>query len=176
MLEKTDRGVFMDYIKNIFVFLFSCIIIISCSDSPSDPGNQDVQLFFKYNYRDELNTFDNTYQKDLVQDGVIKVKFSLTREEHEQIVQKAEEVGFFSLPDTLNIIAEDSIVIRVDPEFSEELRIKTSNEDNKVAWRTSIFFNGDYYDKFSELRLLIINIIEARSEYKKLPPIKGGYM
>ena len=56
----------------------------------------------QYGFATELNTFTQTYQKDLVADGTITVPFCLTSGEQELILRKAQEVGFFSFPDTIN--------------------------------------------------------------------------
>lgn len=79
--------------------LFFTIIIlilflnIFCNENnlQSQPEDKFVQTLFKYNFKDELNTFENYLTKDLVFDGLIKVNFWLTREEQNKIQDKVFE-------------------------------------------------------------------------------------
>jgi hypothetical protein len=162
---------------SIFIIVTSCLILTSCENTPVDPGNQSVQVFFMYNFENELNTFDNTYQKDLDADGAIKISFNLTAEEHERIVQKASEINFFSFPDTLpKYNNTDSIVAHVEPNCNEVLRIKTQTEDHISVWNSDIFYNQTEYLRIQELRSIIISIIESKQQYQSLPAAKGGYL
>src|SRR3989339_2231562 len=101
--------------KLIFVFLLLGLLLSSCKDSSTEPDIQFVQISFKYGFKNELNTFENTYQKDLFYGDVVKVNFWLTMEEQKSIIKKAEESNFFMLPDTLITIQEDSIAISLNP-------------------------------------------------------------
>ncbi len=67
--------------NNIFLGFFISFLLYSCTDSPVEPDPQFVQIYFKYRFNNELNTFESTYQKDLILDGTIKVNFWLTTEE-----------------------------------------------------------------------------------------------
>jgi hypothetical protein len=160
--------------KNIFVSISLCLLIISCQDSSVEPEIQFVQIFFKYDFNNELNTFENTYQKDLILDGTIKVKFWLTSEEQNRILNKASEIGFFSLPDTLK---NDTTLVMIDPNPGEQiLRIKYDVKDKIVTWIYPVDLNEPHVDDLSELSTLIISVIESKPEYKKLPPSRGGYL
>jgi hypothetical protein len=51
-------------------------------------GRSICPNLFQVWFRNELNTYENTYQKDLVEDGVIKVRFWLTAEEQNKILDR----------------------------------------------------------------------------------------
>lgn len=161
----------------IFLFLISIIITLSsCSESPVEPETQFVQIYFKYNFKDELNTFDNSLQKDLVMDGVTKVKFWLTTEEQNRILEKAIAVNFFTMPDTFTYSNDDStrIVISPDPGL-QILRIKYQLNDKTCIWMFPIDEKDIRFKQLIELEDLIRGIIQSKKEYQSLPAARGGY-
>ena len=162
----------MKYVKIFLLFLASIIMYSSCKDSSVEPDTQFIQIDFKYNFKDELNTFENYYQKDLVIDGVIKVSFWLTQEEQNNILQKVEETNYFALPDTILNTAP----VEVTPNPTQYLKIKYSNEEHAVVWNYIVQeYQTEHYKKLLELANSITRIIESKPEYKKLPPRNGGY-
>ena len=164
----------MKKLKNICLSLITLFLSVSCSDSIVEPEPQFVQIFFKYEFNNELNTFDKTYQKDLILDGTIKVNFWLTTDEQNQILNKANEINFFSFPDTF---VNDTSFVLVSPNPGEQiLRIKINNNDHQSIWTILIDLSNPQAVKLKELSSLIISIIEAKPEYKKLPPSRGGYI
>ncbi len=131
-----------------------------------------MQIQYKYNFKDELNTFDNFYQKDLVLDGVVKVNFRLTKDEQSKILAKVYETNFFSLPDTLINRAP----VEMTPNPIQYLRIKYGNKENAVVWNYILYeYQTDQYKRLRELSNYLTNIIEAKPEYKILPSRHGGY-
>ena len=64
-----------------------------------DNRNFDVKLRYGILARNELNTFQNTYTKDLILDGTITVPFVVSDEKLLQIRNKMDEIGFVSYPD-----------------------------------------------------------------------------
>ena len=163
--------------KKYFLFTFFSLLLLmcySCKDSVVEPEPQFVQIFFKYGFNNELNTFNNTYKKDLVLDGSITVTFWLTADEQNRILAKAKEIDFFTLPDTLE---GDTTFVIIDPNPGyQTIRIKNENDDNTVQWIEPLNHNNSNFIKALELYNYIISIIEAKPEYKKLPPSRGGYL
>jgi len=160
--------------NNIFLWLFISILLYSCTDSPVEPDTQFVQIYFKYGFNNELNTFESTYQKDLILDGTIKIKFWLTTEEQNRILSKANQIGFFSFPANFS---DDTTFIMIDPNPGNQiLRIKNDAKDIQTIWTCLIDLNNQQAVELLELNSLIISIIETKSGYKKLPPSRGGYM
>ena len=152
------------------------LFLSSCKDSSTEPDNQFVQIFFKYGFKNELNTFENSYQKDLFSDGVVKVNFWLTMEEQKSIIQKAEEINYFMLPDTLITIQEDSIAVSLNPNpGAQTLRIRYNAKDKTTVWFYPFIENDVQMKRIMELNSFIISMIESKPEYKKLPPSSGGY-
>jgi hypothetical protein len=141
------------------------------SDNPTDP--QFVQIQFQYGFKNELNTFDGTYQKDLVLDGTIKVPFWLTTSEQNRIVEKVLAVNFFAFPDTFHKEQGVNIIPDSSPDF---LRLKYENQEKSVVCFFPLDTSNPYAQSLRELTDLIRTIIETKPEYKKLPPARGGYL
>lgn len=156
----------------LFVSISACMNNVNESDTHSD--SQFVQIYFKYAFKNELDTFDKTYQKDLIFDGEIKVYFWLTTEEQNKILQKVNEIRFFDLPEYFPRVSN----IQVMPDAGEQvLRIKYLQHDKTIIW-FSFPLDEDNLElnQLKELASFIQEIIENKPEYKKLPPSNGGYL
>lgn len=163
--------------KMVLVLLLFDLFLSSCQDSSVEPDNQFVQIYFKYDFKNELNTFENTFQKDLILDGVKKINFWLSTEEQNRILEKVNEINYFSLPDTFKYISEDSISVSIEPNPGEQiLRIKYQSKDKITIWTYPVIENDSRFKDLLELRKFIKSIIELKQEYKSLPPARGGYM
>ena len=163
--------------KKYFLFTISLILLMlfnSCEETTIEPEPQFVQVFFKYGFFNELNTFNNTYKKDLVLDGSVTVTFWLTADEQNRIISKANEIDFFTLPDTLE---GDTTLMVIDPNPGyQTIRIKNENNDKTVNWIYPLNYSDSSVVKALELYDFMISIIEAKPEYKKLPPSRGSYL
>lgn len=169
----------MDTKKNLLILLpvlSWSLIIVGCSKTITEPDPQFLKIHFYYGFGNELNTFEQTYTKDLVQDGYITIDFWLIEAEQESISNKLDAVDFFSFPDTLIYqIGSDSIMVRIEPDPGLQfLRIADENRDKIVYWRPPLSVLNEPAPRLIELKNLIIDIIESKPEYKALPPAKGG--
>ena len=79
----------------------------------SDP--QRVKVFFKFDFRDQVDTFNGTLTKDLVLNGTVTVPFGFKRSEQDTLVTVLAHTDFFGLPDTLYPIP--NVSISPDPGF-----------------------------------------------------------
>jgi len=160
----------------VMLLLSWSLIIAGCSKTITQPDPQLLKIHFYYGFGNQLNTFEQTYTKDLVLDGYITVDFWLTEAEQERIGTKLGAVDFFSFPDTLIYqMGHDSIVVRMEPDPGWQfLRIADENRDKIVYWRYPLPEGNELVQRLVKLKNLIIDIIEAKPEYKKLPPTRGG--
>ena len=137
--------------------------------------NQDIKIFYKYSFKNELNTYDLKLTKDLVLDGTITVDFWLTKEEQEKTILKLEEIDFYNLPDSLTWIKSDSIKPQVDPDPGKQiLKIKYKNQEKQIYWYI-INSYPDECEKIIKLTKTISDVIFSKPEYKSLPAANGGY-
>jgi len=152
------------------------LIIAGCSKTITEPDPQLLKIHLYYGFGNELNTFEQTYTKDLVLDGYVTVDFWLTEAEQESISNKLDAVDFFSFPDTLIYqMGSDSIMVRIEPDPGWQfLRVSDEDRDKIVYWRYPLPEGNEFVPRLVELKNLIIDIIESKPEYKKLPAAKGG--
>jgi hypothetical protein len=134
---------------------------------PYDSSKNPVNLDFKYG-RNELNTFDGTFTKDLVRDGTITTRLTLSKEELTQIRQKLSDIGFWDYPETFP--SQDIMTPRAD----HYIKVDNGSTVKEVTW---------YSDSVSETRTedlqqlygLLTDMIMEKLEYKLLPPANGAY-
>ena len=163
--------------KTINIFIIAIILFVSCERKyPTEPEVQFIKIHFHYGFENELNTFELTYQKDLVMDGTIKTSFWLNQKEQNEIVEKIQAINFFDFPDTIKYGESDSIRIYVSPNPGRQfIRIKYNESDKTVNWYPPLPENNSFTPNLKDLMIFIIQIIETNPEYKKLPPARGGY-
>jgi hypothetical protein len=165
--------------KYLNMFLLAAVILLvpSCEGLfTTKPEAQLVQVYLKYGFNNELNTFEKTLQKDLVADGIVKTSFWFTAEEQNAILEKANKINFFSLPDTLKYVSHNKLTEKIFPDPGPQiLRIKTPTQDKTVLWTYPSSDNPRMKDLL-EINKFIQSLIEAKPAYKKLPPRRGGYI
>ena len=103
------------------------LLIYSCSKTTTAPDPQLLKIHFYYGFGNELNTFEQTYTKDMVQDGYVTVDFWLTEAEQERIRNKLNAIDFFHFPDTL--VCETKIMVAITDPGWQFLRAVDENRD-----------------------------------------------
>ena len=157
-----------------YLLLLLSFFAIKCINFQAQEGTEQqlLQINLQEGAYDDVNTFEGTLVKDLIP-GTVKIPFWFTKREQEIILTKAEDINFFSFPDTLQ--PEPNVV--VTPNLGPEvIRLKIRDKDKTVV---SFYPVEDkykkYIDSFTQLKDLINDIVESKPEYKALPPRKGGY-
>lgn len=138
--------------------------------SSSTPQSTTFNLIFKYGVeaKNELNTFAQTYTKDMVMDPSITTKFKLTDSELAGIYQKLNDLKLFN--ESTKPIERN---VRITPCSSYYLKVQTNSEQKELSWDNC---RGRISDKFQQFTNYVIQIIESKEEYKKLPTSLGGYL
>jgi hypothetical protein len=163
--------------KGKVLILISAAFFNSCSDSTVAPDTRDFNLKFAYGIgaKNVLNTFQNTYTKDLILDGTTKVPFFVSEEELHQIKNKMDEIGFFSYPDTFIAVTTDSIGHHISPYATYDFEVQRDSAVKHLMWMDAIVNQNSQAIKLRELISLVRIVIESKPEYSKLPAAKGGY-
>lgn len=167
--------------KKIWYLIFGLFLITACSENKSVEPKTEVQnlkIHFHYSFKNELNTFDQTFQKDLVMDGTIKVPFYLTQEEQNDILNTITGVDFYSFPDTIrNEPGPDGIIMTINPDPGRQfIRIEYQGKEKLVNWFCPLPQDNPNGIRLLTLQQKIIEIIESKPEYQALPPARGGYL
>ena len=148
-----------------------------CSIPLTNPSN--FNLIFKYGVgaKNELNTFEGTYTKDMIMDPSITVKLPLSQEELDRIYQKMVEIDFFSYPDKFFVsVPPGEVVGMVTPHLSYYFKVEYDSKTKELWWEDEIIKEDEKAEKLRELIKFIRDIIESKEEYKKLPPMRWGYL
>jgi hypothetical protein len=163
--------------KTTLLILVLAFIVLSCTDSGTSPEdrNFNVKLRYGISARNELNTFQNTYTKDLILDGTVTVPFVLSDIELQQIRNKMDEIGFVSYPDTFVAVTIDTIIQTIEPHPTYDFEVKLNFSIKHLYWDDTIINQNAQAIKLRELISLIQTIIESKPEYTKLSPARGAY-
>ncbi len=168
--------------KNKFLFIAVVVIVLiivgfivfkQSSTPPSNPPAGELanfNLIFKYGVgaKNELNTFDQTYTKDMVMDPPVTIKFKLSDSELAGLYQNINDLKLFDIGKP----TEGNIPV-VIPCSSYYLKVQIDSDQKELSWDGC---KGTINDKLQQFTEYIISIIESKEDYKKLPTPKGGYL
>jgi hypothetical protein len=177
-IKISNRIINNTKMKTSLFIMILAFIVLSCTDSGTSPEDRDFNVKLRYGIgaRNELNTFQNTYTKDLILDGTIIAPFLLSDEELHQIRNKMDEIGFISYPDTFVAVTTDTISQWIEPHATYDFKVKLNSSVKYLYWNDAIINQNAQAIKLRELTRLIRTIIESKPEYSRLPPARGGYM
>ena len=170
--------------KLLFASIIICLFLIVGCNAPIKHSD-DFNLIFTYGIgANTLDTFNNTYTRDMITDANITIDLYLSQEEMDAIYEKMIEIDFFNYPDVFSrYVPEGSIVGERTPYFSYYFKVAYDSYVKELTWNDnirSVLIRGEYItddkvDKLKSLTQLITHIIESKEEYKKLPEPRGGY-
>ena len=145
------------------------------SDIQKAANVSSFNLIFRYGVggKNELNTYNDTYTRDMVVDPSITINFTLTVEEKWQILQKIAEVDFFNLPS--NFTHDPSSW--ATPQVDYYLKVQNGTQTNEVSWiQYGLLMESNVKSRLDQLIICIQGTIEQKPEYKALPEPRGGYV
>lgn len=146
---------------------------------PTTSDRSNFNLIFRYGVgaNNELNTFRGTYTKDMILDPSITVGLSLSQEELYRIYQKMIEIDFFNYPENFSVfIPPGEGITMVTPYPTYYFKVEYNSKIKELSWGAEIVNEDEKADKLRELNELIIDIIESKEEYRRLPSPRGGYL
>ena len=132
------------------------------------PAN--FNLVFKYGVgaKNELNTFNHTYTKDMVADESVTTDLKLTDKELKNIYQKIMSLRLLD-----KNITKNSGNTGQTPCSMYYLKIKSDLGQNELSWNNCY---GEVNDRLQKFTNYLIQIIESKDEYKALPTPKAAYL
>jgi hypothetical protein len=138
-------------------------------------------IIFRYGvsgakHPNELDTIRGYFQKDMVNKEPAWTKMDLTQNELDTIYQKMVEIDFFSYPKGFQPKLEDDVIGITTPFLVYNLEYQNETVSKVVYWNTQYIAPKDtQYTNLKELAQLIIELIQAKPEYQKLPKPTAGY-
>lgn len=135
-------------------------------------------FIFKYGVmaRNELNTFQDKFTKDMISDPSVTIDLVLTTAEMDSINQKMVDIDFFSYLDEFKVEVTGDIIGMVTPYSSYYFKVEYASGIKELSWEDEITNSDAQGDKLKELINLIKGIIESKAEYQALPKPSGGYV
>lgn len=135
-------------------------------------------LLFHYNKKPKniLNTLNDTFVKDLVENGKAKTKLELTENEMKEIEEYITENNIMSYPDKITFETKSDI-----GRVKSYLTIYLNGQKKTIEWINiwSVGYTEEMKNqvkKLDQLRRIITEMIQNKEEFKKLPNAKGGYL
>ncbi|TSB45559.1 hypothetical protein [Alkalicoccobacillus porphyridii] len=162
--------------KYFLLSLGALAILSACSPSADYtsplpkkmPDDFNISLKYGVTMANELNTYENTYTKDLISDGTASTEMPLTEDERLFIYEKLRSVDLLALPTQMGSTC-------VVPFERYDLMMTADGEELTFEWDTSC--DTEKLNKWEEvMKDIHKEIIYKRSEYQELPEASGGYL
>jgi hypothetical protein len=129
-----------------------------------------MNVVFKFGVgaRNELNTFNGTFTKDLIIDGTITTRLILSQDELSQIQKRLSDIGFFDYPETFPSQGA------VTPRSDYYIKVQNGSTVKEVTWYSDSMLDTRTED-LQQLSSFLTKMIMEKLEYKLLPPANGAY-
>jgi hypothetical protein len=166
-------------------FLILGIIIVTApmiqDESETATFATTSNIIFRYGvsgakHMNELNTLKGFFIKDMVNKEPAWTKLDFTQEEMDTIYDKMVDIDFFSYPIGFHPKLEGDIIGEATPFSIYYLEYRDKSRTKIVQWNDKYWAPEDTdYQNLKELARLIIELIQDKPEYKKLPEPTAGY-
>jgi hypothetical protein len=168
--------------KSVIIYLLLAAVLINfCSTASEEEvfecnsAENPLNFLFKYGVtsRNILNTYECSFQKDLILDPPVTTALKLTQEEMDSVFSIMKDIHFFDFPDTFFVSADT--VIRIEPSMEYYYAVTTDSVYKEIFWNDAIVNPDTMADNLRYLNNLIIHAVETKKAYKELPAARGGY-
>jgi hypothetical protein len=156
--------------KKLFLFVIGVILsgcIINFQSEVPKKGIVDVKVRYVYPEKNELNTFDGYYKKQLEPGHYAQTKIELDPGQQLLILNKALVYRFYQMPDTFYHKGETTSAA------DQSLRIRADTLDKTIYWHGSATDLQLKHHRLPELIDYIDSIVESTDEYQGLPKSKS---
>lgn len=142
---------------------------------PKDmPEDFNFSVQYGVTKKNEVNTFEGTATKDLIEDGTATAEINFTEEEMNKIYEKMKEINIVEkkkfTPEPVN-----GTVCAQEPHEEDDWKITINGET------ITHFVSGGYCEptndakQMIQLRNYITKIVKSKDAYRALPNSRGGY-
>ncbi|WP_157783090.1 hypothetical protein [Alkalibacillus haloalkaliphilus] len=169
------------------IFVSVCLCLVGCSSGTNGGGEEDAALptqmpddfDFVYQYgfeeRHELNTFDDLYTKDLIDNGEVSTVLVINDQDKEDIYDKMRESNILETPDELTREAVDGTQCSSNPYTTHMLDMKANGDEHSVEWTTNNCLTDELMDLIEFTNYLHEEVIMSHEAYRALPEAEGTY-
>ena len=177
-------------IIKLIVCIISLAFLISCSipnrhnkeneyNNIKVPNGFGFVLMYGVGAKNIINTFEGTFEKDLITAGTAKTKLNFSDEELKRIYSIMKSINILDYSSNYNPPYTDNpdpgVERLVEPHMTYNLYLKINSKSKDINWKDT---NGSDAANAKELRNLfryIEEIIISKEEYNSLPDAVGGY-
>ena len=167
--------------------LFLCILAVGIlliltllfSPEENDAMTNIADFNFRLNFntygRDQIDTYNGTFTKDLILDGTKTIDSKLPDEIKNEIYKLMTEIDIMSFPDMLTVEG-----MAVTPSCNYELTITMDGKTKTIVWNDGFYpsmnaklpkVNTD----FLRVVTMVSDYIYSTDAYKNMPKANGGY-
>lgn len=161
----------------ILIILITNFTLSSCRKAQQNPP-QNFAFEFRYGVygKNDLNTFEHKYTKDMVSDASITIPFKLTNDQMKVIYKKMMQIDVFDYPE--NFKPSDGFFYHtmVTPHKTYYFKVRAGNKTKVINWDDINLSKKKSARNLRDLTELIQKMIHESPEYKKLPEPKSGYL
>ena len=172
--------------KRLLPFLLLIFLVGACSqpvvepveiDSVHHPLPEEMPEDFGFAVqfgiwsRNEINTFEGSFTKDLISAGTITTDLTFTEQEMDFIYGQMKEI---TIADTKQLIPEP-IGCAMEPYGEDEWVILINGETIKHSVSETYCEPTHDAQQLIDLRETIFDLIKKKDVYKELPEAVGGY-
>ncbi|MDV2582925.1 hypothetical protein [Alkalibacillus haloalkaliphilus] len=173
--------------KRTILLLSVCLISVGCSSGNHNGGAEDSVLpanmpddfdfVYQYGYdaNHELNTFDDLYTKNLIDDGEVSTVLVINDRDKEEIYKKMRESNILETPDELTREAVDGTQCSSNPYTTHMLDIKANGGEHSVSWTTNNCLTDELMELIEFTNYLHEDVIMSHEAYRALPEAEGAY-
>lgn len=135
------------------------------------PEDFNFSIQFGIGKKNEINTFDGTFTKDLISAGTVTTDIPFSEEEMDLIYEKMKGINIL---ESKQLIPE-TIDCAVEPAGEDEWKVLINGETIRHSVSEAYCEPTDDAKQLLELRDTILDLIKEKDSYKELPDAEGGY-
>jgi hypothetical protein len=150
---------------------------ISKNNNALNPYPEDFNFRLNFNTygRNQIDTYKDTFTKDLVLDDTKTIDFYLPVSVKKDIYKMMMDINIMSFPDRLKVDG-----MAVTPSCDYKLTVTINGKTKNIVWKEGFFTSmtenlPKENIKFLNLVKFISDYIYSTNEYKNMPKANGGY-
>lgn len=168
-------------IRYLFMLLivFSLVSFISLSTKKQLPEAKPKDFSFVFNYgiyaKNQLDTVNGQYTKDMVNQSSITTDLKLTDEEMNTIYAEMRRINILGYTKNFKSKNNTGWSTSVTPFETYSIRIIANGREKNITWENENISNAEEAVQLRMLFKMIEEIINNKEEFKKLPVPQSHY-
>ncbi|MEF9952879.1 MAG: hypothetical protein RR838_09810 [Clostridium sp.] len=136
----------------------------------SKPKDFNIVLNYGVEAKNQIDTINGRFTKDMITLEPVKVQLKLTEEEMNIIYEEIKKIDILNYPNYYKIKSEAFKI----PHEKYILRVVMNGEEKTILWDENNSIDGEVV-KLNNIVKKIRDMIENKKEYKSLPEAVGAY-